>query len=138
MAARERDLFRWLDRLDQDDESVVTSVRQPAALREALRVACELGMDATVNDATVRAVRDRLETFAQRLALEAHYAEHPEARPSLADIALAAAELDSDPLADDPVLLRRAAGEVVRVKPDATADDVLIWAAALRSARASA
>jgi hypothetical protein len=138
LATRETELFRWLDRLDRDDESVVTSVRQPAALREALRAAVDLGMDANVNDATVRAVRDRLEAFAQRLALESHYAEHPEARPSLADVALAAAELDDDPLAADPALLRRAAGEVVAVKPDASADDVLVWAAALRSVRAPA
>jgi hypothetical protein len=138
LATREVELFRWLDRLDRDDESVVTSVRQPAALREALRVAVELGMDTSVNDATVRAVRDRLERFAQRMALESHYAEHPEARPSLADVALAAAELDGDPLAEDPALLRRAADEVVAVKPDASPDDVLVWAAALRSVRASA
>ena len=137
MATREVELFRWLDRLDRDDQSVVTSVRQPAALREALRVAVELGMDATVNDATVRALRDRLETFAQRMALESHYSQHPEARPSLAEVALATAELDDNPLSQEPALLRRAADEVVAVKPDASADDVLVWAAALRSVRAS-
>jgi hypothetical protein len=138
VSAREAELFEWLERLDRDDETVVTSIRQPAALREALRVAVDLGMDSTVNDATVRAVRDRLEAFAQRAALAAHYARHPEARPSLAELALAAAELDGDPLADEPALLRRAADEVVLVKPDATSDDVLVWAAALRSTRASA
>lgn len=137
MATREVELFRWLDRLDRDDESIVTSVRQPAALREALRVAVDLGMDATVNDATVRALRDRLETFAQRMALESHYSQHPEARPSLAEVALAAAELDDNPLSQEPALLRRAADEVVAVKPDASADDVLVWAAALHSVRAS-
>jgi len=137
VATREVELFRWLDRLDRDDESIVTSVRQPAALREALRVAVDLGMDATVNDATVRALRDRLETFAQRMALESHYSQHPEARPSLAEVALAAAELDDNPLSQEPALLRRAADEVVAVKPDASADDVLVWAAALHSVRAS-
>jgi hypothetical protein len=137
VATREVELFRWLDRLDRDGESVVTSVRQPAALREALRVAVDLGMDATVNDATVRALRDRVETFAQRMALESHYSQHPEARPSLAEVALAAAELDDNPLSQEPALLRRAADEVVAVKPDASADDVLVWAAALHSVRAS-
>jgi hypothetical protein len=137
VATREVELFRWLDRLDRDDKSVVTSVRQPAALREALRVAVDLGMDATVNDATVRALRDRLETFAQRMALESHYSQHPETRPSLAEVALAAAELDDNPLSHEPALLRRAADEVVAVKPDASADDVLVWAAALHSVRAS-
>ena len=94
-------------------------------------------MDTSVNDATVRAVRDRLETFAQRKALTAHYHRHPTARPSLAELALAAAELDGDPLANEPALLRRAADEVVKVKADATSDDVLVWAAALRSVHAS-
>jgi hypothetical protein len=116
---------------------VVSSIRQPTALREALRVAVDLGMDSSVNDATVRALRDRLETFAQRRALRAHYGRHPKARPSLAELALAAAELDGDPLANEPALLRRAAGEVLKVKADATSDDVLIWAAALRSVQAS-
>ena len=138
MPAREEELFRWLDRLDRDDETVVSSIRQPSALREALRVAVDLGMDTSVNDATVRAVRDRLETFAQRKALTAHYHRHPKARPSLAELALAAAELDGDPLANEPALLRRAADEVVKVKSDATSDDVLVWAAALRSVQASA
>jgi hypothetical protein len=72
-----------------------------------------------------------LETFAQRTALTAHYDRHPEARPSLAELALAAAELDGDPLADEPALLRQAVDEVVAVKPDATSDDVRVWAAAL-------
>jgi hypothetical protein len=112
-------------------------MRQPSALQEAQRVAVDLGMDTSVNDATVRAVRDRLETFAQRKALTAHYDRHPTARPSLAELALAAAELDGDPLANEPALLRRAADEVVKVKADATSDDVLVWAAALRSVHAS-
>jgi hypothetical protein len=132
-ATKEAELFSWLDQLDRDGDTVVTSVRYPAALREALRVAVELGMDASVNDATVQAARDRLETFAQRTALASHYRRHPEVRPSLADLSIAAAELDGNPLADDPALLRRAAAAVVAVKPDATSDDVLVWAAALRS-----
>jgi hypothetical protein len=136
--SREAELFEWLDRLDRDDSTVVTSVRQPAALREALRAAVDLGMDATVNDATVRALRDRLEAFAQRMALSEHYARHPEVRPSLAELALAGAELDGNPLAEEPALLRRAAEQVVTVKPDASPDDVLVWAAATRSMRGPA
>lgn len=134
MATDEARLFELLDRLDGgDDETVVTSVRQPTALRAALRVAVGLGMDTSVNDATLQAVRERVEVFAQRLALESHYARHPEVRPSLADLAVAAAELDDDPLAAEPMLLREAAERVVEVKPAATADDVLVYAAALHS-----
>jgi hypothetical protein len=123
-------LFALLEDAGSAD-TVVTSVRQPAALREALKVAIELGLDATANDAAVAALRDRLDTFAQRLALDAHYQRHPEVRPSLADQALAAARLDGDPLAEQPEILARAAREVAALRPGPTADDVLLYAAAL-------
>jgi len=131
--SRDEDLFVLVDRLDADGPTVVSSVRQPVALKEALKVAVELGLDASANDATVQAVRDRLEAFAQRRALDAHYVAHPEARPSLAEIAQAAAELDGDPLAGQPALLRRAVEEVTALRPGATADDVLVYAAGLGS-----
>jgi hypothetical protein len=130
---RDEDLFGLLDGLDADGPTVVSSVRQPAALKEALKVAVALGLDANANDATVRALRDRLEAFAQRRALDAHYVAHPEARPSLAEVAQAAAELDRDPLAEAPALIRQAAKEIVVLRPGATADDVLVYAAGLRS-----
>ena len=123
-------LFELLDRLD-DDETVVTSIRQPAALREAIKLAVELGLDTTANDAAVHAVRDRLDTFAQRLALDTHYAAHPGTRPTLAAQALAAARLDGDPLSDQPELLALAAREVAGLRPGASADDVLLYAAGL-------
>lgn len=123
-------LFECLDAVD-GEETVVTSVRQPARLREALKVAVELGLDNTANDAAVAALRDRLDTFAQRLALDAHYEAHPGVRPTLADQALAAACLDGDPLADSPELLTRAAAEVAALRPNPTGDDVLLYAAAL-------
>ena len=132
-----QDLFALLDEVDADGPTVVSSVRQPAALKEALRLAVELGLDANANDAPVQAVRDRLEAFAQRRALDVHYAVHPGARPSLAEVAQAAAELDGDPLAGEPALIRRAAKEIVSLRPGASADDVLVYAAGLRS-RASA
>ena len=130
-------LFDLLDQLDKGG-TVVASVRQPAALREAVRVAVEAGMDASVNDANVNALRDRLEMFAQGLALEEHFGRHPRARPSLLDVALAAAEQDGDPLADEPELLARAADEVAELRTDPDADDVLLYAAALRSSSSSA
>lgn len=130
-------LFTLLQEADSD-ETVVTSVRQPAALREALKVAIELGLDATANDAAVAALRDRLDTFAHRLALDAHYQRHPEVRPTLDDQALAAARLDGDPLADQPELLARAAREVAGLRAGATADDVLLYAAALAQAAKTA
>ena len=129
-------LFELLDRFDTD-ATVVTSVRQPVAMREAVKVAVALGLDPTPNAAAVAALRDRLESFAQRLALDAHYTAHPEARPSLAERALAAARLDDDPLADEPELLARAADAVARLRAGATADDVLLYAAALAEAQSA-
>lgn len=125
-------LFRLLDELDSS-ATTVTSVRQPAALREAVKLAVQLGMDANTNDATVHAVRDRVETFAQHLALEAHFRRHPEARPSLAELALAAAQLDAHPLAGDVDLLRAAAAELGESRPDSSGSDVLIYAMGMRS-----
>lgn len=133
----EERMYDLLWRTDEGD-TVVTSVRQPTALREATRIAVQLGMDATPNDAAVRALRERVEVFAQRRALEAHYERHPDARPSLAELALAAAEMDGDPLAAEPALLEQAAREVVALRPDAGPDDVLLYAAALHSRTRSA
>ena len=132
-AVTDEDLFALLDGLDADGPTVVSSVRQPAALKQAVKVAVDLGLDSNANDATVQALRDRLEAFAQRRALDAHYSAHPKARPSLAEVAQAAAELDGDPLAGQPGLIRRAAKEIVALRPGATADDVLIYAAGLGS-----
>lgn len=126
-------LFELLEHPDGDG-TVVTSVRQPAALREAVKVAVSLGLDPTPNDAAVAALRGRLEAFAQRLALDAHYASHPGVRPSLAQQALAAARLDGDPLAAEPELLARAAEAVSRLRGSASADDVLLYAAGLAQA----
>ncbi len=52
---------------------------------------------------------------------------------SLADLAVAAAELDGHPLASQPEVLRRAAEAIVERRPNADAEDVL-WAEALASA----
>ena len=125
-------LFELLDRLDSS-ATTVTSVRQPAALREAVKVAVKLGMDTTTNDATVHAVRDRVEAFAQHLALEAHFRRHPEARPTLAELAVAAARLDGHPLSGEEQLLRTAAAELGASQPGASGADVLIYAMGMRS-----
>lgn len=128
------ELFDAVQRLHDEDATVVTSVRLSSSLRKAVKAAVKAGMDANPNDAMLNAVRDRLEAFTQRLALDLHYERHRDARPSLAEVAIAAAQLDDSPLAHDRDLLRRAADEVVRVKPDADADDVLVYAAALQAA----
>jgi hypothetical protein len=62
--------------------------------------------------------------------LDQHYVEHPGTRPTLGDLAVAAAEIDGHPLAGQPERLRRAAAEIVSRHPHADAEDVLLWAEA--------
>lgn len=123
------DLLSALDEGPGETES--TSVRQPVALRRALKTALDMGFATNANEAVNAATRSALEAFAQRAALDEHYATHPGSRPSLADVAYALAVLEHSPLVDRRDLLDQAAAEVVGVKPHADADDVLLWAASL-------
>jgi len=118
------------------EDTVGTSVRLPTNLRDAAVVAVDMGFAASTTELTVRGLQDALEAFAQRAALDAHYEDHPHARPNLAEIAQMTAEIDGNPLADRPELIRRAAAEIWSVKADATPDDVLIYAAGLAAATA--
>jgi hypothetical protein len=132
-------LERLLDLLDGSagdttGATVGTSVRLPGNLRDAAVLAAELGLVASTTELTVRGLRDALEAFAQRAVLDAHYRSHPDARPDLAEIALAAAEIDGHPLAARPDLLRRAAAEVGLVRDNPGPDDVLLYAAGLAAA----
>jgi hypothetical protein len=131
-------LTRISELLDRtDDETVGTSMRIPAALREAAAVAvAELGVAPSTTALANDALRSRLEAIVIEAALAAHYDKHPEARPSLAELAIAAAELDGNPLAATPDLIREAAAAIVDRHPDADADDVLIWAEARASSAA--
>lgn len=113
------------------DGTTNTSMRLPTALRDAAAIAVErLGAAPSTTALTSEALRRSLETIALRAALDAHYEAQPHSRPSLAEVALAAAEQDGDPLAQTPEKVRAAAAEVVKVRPDADADDVLLWAKA--------
>lgn len=111
-------------------------MRLPTNLREAAEIATDMGLAGSTTELTVRGLRDTLRAFAQLAVLEAHYEQYPEVRPDLAEIALAGAELDGNPLAGRPDLVRRAADEVASLKPDATPDDVLLYAAGLAAAAA--
>lgn len=132
MNRRLKQLIELLDELGE--ETVNTSVRLPVRLRDAAAVASEMGLASSTSELTVRGLRDTLEAFAQRAVLEAHYRAHPEARPDLAEVALAAAEIDGNPLAAQPALIRRAAHEIRAIKDDAAPDDVLLYAAGLAAA----
>ena len=95
-----------------------------------------MGYAESASELTVGGLRRSLEAVAQRAILDAHYEQYPRARPSLAELALAAAQLDGNPLAERPELIRRAADEIAVWRPDADADDVLMFAAGLASAAA--
>ena len=118
--------------LDADDESTVnTSMRLPIVLRDAAALAVEhLHVAASTTTLTATALRAALETAVMGAALEAHFAQHPAARPTLAEVAQALAAQDGSPLADQPELLEQAAAEILARHPDADADDVLLWAEA--------
>jgi hypothetical protein len=112
-------------------ETANTSMRIPVALRDAAALAVkELGVAASVTALTTAALRATLEAAVMQAALHEHYASHPEARPSLGDLAVAAAELDGHALAAEPELLRRAAREIVERHPEAGPDEVILWAEA--------
>jgi hypothetical protein len=111
--------------------SIVTSVRVPASLREAARALQDAGLITSWNDLVVAGATDRIEAIAHRAGLDAHYAEHPELRPRVAEVAIALARMDASPLADRADLIEQAAAELGSQRPDPAADDVLTYAAAL-------
>lgn len=112
-------------------ETVNTSMRLPASLRDAASLAVEhFGAAPSATTMAAAALRQSLETLAMETALRLHYREHPDARPSLAEVAQALAAQDGSPLAERPELLVAAAAAVVERHPDADADDVLLWAEA--------
>ena len=118
--------------LDSDmTQTSNTSMRIPTALREAAALAAkELNAAPSATALTTMALRSALEAAVMRAALDEHYAEFPDARPDLADIAIAIAELDGNPLATDPERIRRAAAEIGAAHPRPEPEDVLLWAEA--------
>ncbi len=125
-----------IDRINEllastDPETVNTSMRIPKALRDAAALAVsELGVAPSTTVMTANALRSLLEATVGLANLELHYEEYPQFRPTLADLAVVAAEWAGSPLAERPDLLRRYAEEIVRRHPDAEPEDVVLWAEA--------
>lgn len=114
-----------------------TSMRLPDNLRKAAALAVGvLDLAPSATTFTADALRAELEYAVFHAALEEIYREDPSLRPSLAELALALAEMDGSDLADDPAAIERAADAVVKWRPEADADDVLAWAAGARWASA--
>lgn len=125
-----------IDRINElmdssDGKTTNTSMRIPSALREAAGlVVSEFGAAPSTTALTTDALRGTVEAVVLQAVLDHHYTQHPKARPTLAELAIAAAELDGHPLAAKPDLLRRAAVEIFERHPQADADAVLLWAEA--------
>lgn len=130
MAFDAGDVARALEQLETR-ESVVTSVRVPQGLRQAATVLQDAGLVSSWNELLVQGARDRIEAIAHRAGLDAHYADHPEVRPAVEEVALALARMDASELAERPELIEQAAKELITIRPDAAADDVLTYATAL-------
>ena len=125
-----------IDRINEllnsaDPATVNTSMRIPKALREAAALAVsELGVAPSATVMAANALRTLLEATVSQAVLDLHYAQYPEFRPSLADLAIVAAEWDGSPLAQRPELLRRYAEEIQQRHPNAEPEDVVLWAEA--------
>lgn len=130
-----------LDRISEllhspDETTVNTSMRLPVSLREAAALATEyLGLAPSSTAYTVQLLRSDIEAALLAEALTAHYQEFPDDRPSLAEVSIAVAEIDGNPLAHHPDLIERAAIEILATHPQASPDDVLLWAEAQRMVR---
>lgn len=112
-------------------ETANTSMRIPTALRDAAALAArELGVAPSATALTTAALRSALEAVLMQAVLDDHYAAYPGTRPDLGDLAIAAAELDGNPLAADPERLRRAAAELAARHTNPEPEDVLLWAEA--------
>ena len=113
-----------IDRINEllrstNPETVDSPMRIPKALREAAALAVkELGVPPSATVTAANALRNVLEGAVTPAALELHYEQYPEFRPSLADLAVVAAESDGNPLAQRPELIRRYADEVKLRHPD--------------------
>lgn len=118
--------------LDEDGaQTSNTSMRIPTSLRDATALAVqELGVAPTATALTTAALRGVLEAIVMQAVLDEHYEQYPLTRPDLGDLAVAAAQIDGHPLAAQPDLLRQAAAEISRNHPDASPEDVLLWAEA--------
>lgn len=134
MEATDAEIATFIELLmDRDAVATGTSVRIPENLRRAGAIATEMGLAPSMTDLAVSGLRGVLEGIAMTLVLEQHFLEHPHLRPSLAQEAAGLAELDGNPLVMHIDLIEEASASLIETNPAATADDVLIYAAALLS-----
>lgn len=116
MGATIEELFKAPDDLEEDGPLQATSLRLPKALHEALSIATELGMDASVRAATREALTERIRGFARQTAFSAHFAALPDDTPRLAEVAKRRVSGTDHPAAAEPCTAL-----------DDTVDDVLAY-----------
>jgi Arc/MetJ-type ribon-helix-helix transcriptional regulator len=116
-------------------QTVATSVRLPEDIQRAAKEAVANGLAGSITELVVDGLRERLVVLAVEnqqyaskadalAALEEHFAEYPEARPTLAGLARAAAEMYHHPAVDHLDLIEAA---VADLDDDAHFEDVLVW-----------
>jgi hypothetical protein len=114
-----------------------TSVRRRPAVNEALSLAVGLGVGDSANALNEEAVVDHLRRAAHRLAVEAHYEQYPEDRPSRAEVASVQLRRRGDALADRADLLDGAEQLLVDAGDEPTTDQVIAAARALAATDAA-
>jgi hypothetical protein len=116
-------------------QSTSTSVRLPHELHAIAKELVAAGWASSLTDLLVAGVRREIGELAVvslgedgiadvRAALEEHYATHPDARPTLAMIVVAAAQQEGHPAAEHPEIVDDA---IADLGEDAFIEDVLAW-----------
>lgn len=123
------EIARLLEVAGQRPDRKATSLRLNRSLWEAAELAVQKGWAPSLTTLVEESVSTRLAGLAsiaaEQAALDEHYERHPHARSDLWELARAAAEIDGNPIAEHPDLLRRAADSL---GDRADIDAVLAWA----------
>jgi hypothetical protein len=84
----------------------------------------------TVNTSmrTVDGLRQQLRALLIRGALDEHYTNYPDSRPSLTELAQAEADLTNHRLRNQPRVIAQAAQDILSVQQHPSPTDVLVWA----------
>jgi hypothetical protein len=115
--------------LADQTQTVNTSMRIPVNLRNAAMIATdELNLAPSTTTLTVDGLRQQLRALLIRGALDEHYTNYPDSRPSLTELAQAEADLTNHRLRDQPDVIAQAAQDIVSVQQHPSPTDVLVWA----------
>ena len=115
--------------LADQTQTVNTSMRIPVNLRNAAMIATdELNLAPSTTTLTVDSLRQQLRALLIRGALDEHYTNYPDSRPSLTELAQAEADLTNHRLRQQPRVIAQAAQDILSVQQNPSPADVLVWA----------